>query len=31
MRIVEDGGDPLNVFRDPDHMEEIVSQVPLPG
>ena len=27
MRIVEDGGDPLNVFRDPEHMEEIVSQV----
>ena len=27
MRIVEDGGDPLNVFRDPDRMEEIVAQV----
>ena len=27
IRIVEDGGDPLNVFRDPDRMEEIVAQV----
>lgn len=29
IRIVEDGGDPLNVFRDPTQMEEVVSQIRL--